>query len=373
MPTALEELEAHATDRMDAARAWRAGGSPVVGYMGADVPVEILTAAGALGVRLCGEPGTEHGVGERYLGRGIDPAVRSVLTRLVEGGFDGLDAVVVSRDCEASARLFYALRELRRISPEQVPVPVHLVDVLHLPHRTTTRYVQAKLTQFREVVRSWTGAPVDDGDLASAIRAHDRLRVLLAQSAALRRGARARLTGTSFLQVVAASTVCPVERSIALLERLLDEAPGLPEVGGMPVFATGSGHDTPAVYAALEGCGLRIAGEDHDWGDRLFHRLVGEPTQAALAERYQYNGPSSARASIGWRAAHPAAPARACGAEALLGYMREQDNAPPWDFAAQRTAAGLPAVLLDGQPYGGLTAQARSDAAALADTTRRAR
>ena len=40
-----------------------------------------------------------------------------MLSRLLDGAYGRLDALVVSRDCEASLRLFYAARDLRRIEP----------------------------------------------------------------------------------------------------------------------------------------------------------------------------------------------------------------------------------------------------------------
>ncbi|GHE91269.1 hypothetical protein GCM10017786_24600 [Amycolatopsis deserti] len=329
---------------------------PVIGYVGADVPVELITAAGAVPMRLAGRPGADRTLGEKYLGRGLDPAVRSLLSRLLAGEFGRLDGLVVSRDCEASLRLFYALRELRRVEPAVVLPPLHLVDVLHLPHRTTTRYVLAKVRQLRATLESWTGSVITDPALAEAITAHDRLRALLGEMAALRR--RGRLSGTRALSIVARTTALPVVQAIELVESVLDEdhAP----VPGRRVFLTGSGHDSPEVYEMLEEAGLLIVGEDHDWGDLLWHRRVGAPTELALAERYQHNGPSAPRASIRARAAHTAAAARECGAEALIAYAREHDDAPPWDYPAQREATGLPSVLLERQPYGGLTAEART-------------
>lgn len=362
MSAALARLARHADDRTSEARRLRARGHPVIGYVGADVPVEVLTAAGALPVRLAGAPGTDSAAGDRYLGRGLDPAARSVLTLLLEGGYGDLDGVVVSRDCEASARLFYALRELRRVEPATALPPVHLVDVLHLPHRTTTRYVRAKIGQLRACAETWTGRNVTAQGLAEAIEAHDRVRHLLARLARLR---GSRLTGTQALRVTAATTALPAHLAAELLEDLLAEADTLPAATGLPVFLTGSGHDTPHVYAALEEAGLLVVGEDHDWGDLLFHRRVGEPTEAALVERYQHNGPSAPRASIRRRAEHTATAARARGARALLSYVRDNDGAPLWDFPAQRTAAALPALLLEGQPYGGLTGAALAAAAGL--------
>ncbi|WP_410573223.1 2-hydroxyacyl-CoA dehydratase [Amycolatopsis sp. cmx-4-61] len=326
--------------------------APVVGYVGADVPVELITAAGLRPLRLAGKPGEDHTAGDRYLGRGVDPVARSILTRILAGDYGPLEAIVVSRDCEASLRLFYALRELHRVEPELGLPPVRLVDVLHLPHHTTTRYVHAKLAQLREWLGQWR--PIGDDDLAAAITAHDDLRRSLARLALLRRANR--LSGTRFLQVVAATTALPVAEATTFVDRLLTEE--LPEVHGTRLFLTGSSHDAPGVYETLERHGFLVVGEDHDWGELLFARTCAAPTELALAERYQHNGPSAPRASIRQRAAHTAAAARECGAEVLLSYARVHDDAPPWDFPEQRAASGLPSVLAERQPYGELTAEA---------------
>ncbi|MGW4058252.1 2-hydroxyacyl-CoA dehydratase [Amycolatopsis sp. NPDC004747] len=322
-----------------------------MGYVGADVPVELITAAGLRPLRLTGKPGGDSSLGDRYLGRGVDPVARSILTRILTGDYGPLEAIVVSRDCEASLRLFYALRELHRIEPALGLPPLRLVDVLHLPHHTTTRYVHAKIAQLREWLGRWR--PIGDDDLAAAITAHDTLRRSLGRLAALRRANR--LSGTRFLETVAATTAVPVTDAITLVDRALT---GRRAIDGVRLFLTGSSHDSPEVYATLERNGFFVVGEDHDWGELLFARTCAAPTELALAERYQYNGPAAPRASIRQRAAHTAAAARACGAEVLFSYARVHDDAPPWDFPEQRAATGLPAVLAERQPYGGLTAEA---------------
>ncbi|MEV4150802.1 2-hydroxyacyl-CoA dehydratase family protein [Amycolatopsis sp. NPDC049691] len=322
--------------------------APVVGYVGADVPVELITAAGLLPLRLAGKPGVDHALGDRYLGGGVDPVARSILTRILTGDYGPLEAIVVSRDCEASLRLFYALRELHRVEPALGLPPVRLVDVLHLPHHTTTRYVHAKIAQLREWLGRWH--PIGDDDLAAAITAHDTLRRSLGRLAGLRRANR--LSGTRFLGIVAETTRLPVTDAIALVDGV---SAGPRETEGTRLFLTGSSHDGPGVYETLEHNGFLVVGEDHDWGELLFARTCAAPTELALAERYQYNGPAAPRASIRQRAAHTAAAARACGAEVLLSYARVHDDAPPWDFPEQRAATGLRAVLAERQPYGELT------------------
>lgn len=325
---------------------------PVVGCIGADVPVELLTAAGMLPLRLSGSPQEDSASGRRYLGGGLDAVACSVLTRLLAHAYGPLDALVVSRDCEASLRLFYVLRELRRVEPSAPIPPLHLVDVLHLPHRTTTRYVLAKVRRFRAWLEDLTGRPISADDLEAAVAAHDRVRALLRRVGSLRGPEQRRLTGTEALAVVKASTALPVADAETSLTELVAELPDREPRNGHPVHLTGSSHDSPEVYAALEEAGLLIVGEDHDRGDLLAATDVGARTELALAERYQYAGPTSPRASIAARAAHTAAAVRDRGARGLLSYVRRHDDAPPWDFPAQREAAGVPAAIVERQEYG---------------------
>ncbi|QFZ24559.1 2-hydroxyacyl-CoA dehydratase [Saccharothrix syringae] len=326
-------------------------GGFVIGCVGQDVPVELVTAAGALPVRLAGRPGTDVAAGETYLGRGVDPATLSVLTRLLAGEYGRLDRLLVSRDCEGSLRLFYAVRELRRLEPGLGLPETHLVDVLHLPHWTTTRYVRGRFAELVAVLERWTGTRLTEQRIASAIALHDERRELWRAVSAMRRDLR--LTGVQALAAFGA--VLPVAEHNRLLRQVLESDPDVH--AGRRVFLTGSSHDNPDVYRSLEGAGGVVVGEDHDWGDLLAARLVGEPTLAALVERYQYNGPTAARASIAARAAHTARAAVDRGAELVVSYVRRNDDAPPWDFPAQREALrrhGIPAVLVDRQEYGSI-------------------
>ncbi|MFC5819516.1 2-hydroxyacyl-CoA dehydratase family protein [Nonomuraea harbinensis] len=319
----------------------------MVGYVGADVPVELLTAAEAFAVRLTGDPDADSAAGDLYLGTGVDPMARSILSRLLTGAYGELDRIVVAHDCEASLRLFYALRELRRVEPGAgVPEP-YLVDVRHLPHRTTARYNRRRIGEFAARLAAWTGRPLD---VAGAVAAHDERRRLLAAVAGLRRERPARLTGRQFLAV--ANAPLPLPEHVALLEKLLSEAAGLPAHHRRRVFLTGGDHDTPHVYEAIEADGHVIVGEDHSFGDPSFESQVGAGDLDALAEHYHRGGPYAPASTAAERAAHTAAAARRCHADLLVGYARTGDDAPAWDFPDQRAALGIPAVLLDRQEYG---------------------
>jgi hypothetical protein len=126
------------------------------------------------------------------------------------------------------------------------------------------------------------------------------------------------------------------------------------------VHLTGSSHDDPAVYRQMEADGLLVVSEDHDWGDPLGRRPVGpvsdaDDAVAALAERYQYAGPTAQRSSGRRRADLLSADLAAAGPDLVISYLRERDDAPAWDTVAQRavcTRLGVPYVVLENQPYG---------------------
>ncbi|MCW4384632.1 2-hydroxyacyl-CoA dehydratase family protein [Salinibacterium sp. SYSU T00001] len=329
----------------------------VIGTVGQDVPLELIHAAGACAFRLRGNPEWDTAPADRYLGRGLDPATRSLLAGILSGAFGPLDAIVVSSDCDASQRLYYVLREMRRVDPETTVPPVHLVDVLHLPRAASTRYTAAKLREFLDVLERWTGTRPDEAAIEHAVAEQDATRALQRAAMRLRSAVPAKMSGCDALAVFAAADRMPRPRYHECLEALVAGAADLPALSGRRIFLTGSNHDHHGVYREIEARGTVIVGEDHDHGELLAERDVrspGAPAEVleAITLRYQHNGPTAQRASIGARAAHTAAGIRRTSAELLLSYVRLMDEAPLWDFAAQRRESPVPAGVVVRQPYG---------------------
>jgi benzoyl-CoA reductase/2-hydroxyglutaryl-CoA dehydratase subunit BcrC/BadD/HgdB len=348
---ALGRLADSYRDRYAAARAHRAGGGRVVGCIGADVPVELVTAVGALPVRLAGHPAADPEPAVRYLGGGFDGPALHVLADLLAGRVP-IDLLLVSHDCEASLQLFYAIRELRRLGLEPQLPETHLVDVLHLPHATTARYNLTRLHELAGLLERWSGRRIDAEALARAVAVHDEIRATWRELRSLRTGARPQVRGTDALRIIGAATALPAESYLPLLRALLDDAGSLPAADGRRIFLTGSSHDTDDVYRRLEDDGLLVVGEDHDWGDALAEPDVGEPTLERIAERYQLRTPTAATGGLAQRRDGTVRGVERTGADALVGYVRDGDDAPLWDFAVQARAVGVPAVLVDGQRYG---------------------
>ncbi|MCO7220501.1 2-hydroxyacyl-CoA dehydratase family protein, partial [Klenkia sp. PcliD-1-E] len=300
-----------------------AAGTPVVGVVGADVPTELVEAAGAVPVRLVGDPVPPSAEAVAVLGAAVDPPTLALLSRLLDGGAAGLAGLVVSRDCQASLALFYALRELRRLDPWRGLPPVHLLDLLHLPRASTTAYDTTEVVRLGEALAGWTGQDPFAGDaLATALRDAAVVRERLVRVQRRRRAAEPTVGGELALHVHGVVTAVPAAEAVDLLDALLGS--DLPGRGPRRrVFLTGSAQDHDAHYAVLEDAGWHVVGEDHDHGDlALTVAVPAEPTAAALATARQHRGPASPTSSVPDRAAWTAAEAERCGADVVLSLVR---------------------------------------------------
>ncbi|WP_413249264.1 2-hydroxyacyl-CoA dehydratase [Sinomonas flava] len=350
--TALGAAAEHYVARLERARAAASAGRCVIGLVGADVPRELIAAAGALPYRLHsgGLPPSEEAV--RLLGAAIDPVAPVLLTQLLAGELDFLAGLVFSRDCEASLQLFYVVRELSARRPG-LP-PVHLVDLLHLPRESTVRYDRAQVEACAEVLASWTGRAPEGEALLEAMNRYRALRAELVHAQELRRDGR--LGGRDSLHLFAAADSLDADDAASLIRAAVAERQGAAPTAARHLFFSGSSQDDDAVYAALESLGLHIVGEDHDWG-QLQLTVDTSPASAdpldVLAAAYHRRGPAAASSSIGERAAWSAGQARSAGAEGVLCYTRAFDDAPAWDYPVQREhlhRVGIASVLLDRQP-----------------------
>ena len=355
--SALDELTRAYRERDRAALEWKAQGGQVVGCLGSDVPEEFLIAAGFLTVRVCGDPRVSAEAADRYIERAFDPFVRSQFARIVvDGAYSYLDHLIVSRSSDALVRVFYYLRELRRVEPS-LPVPdLYFFDFLHSRYRTSALYNRDRARDLKRVVERWCGRPIAPEALAEAIATCKENRCLLRQLAALRAPGAPRVSGVQALRVIGASMFLPRKEHSRLLRAFLAEAEGRSSLPGVRLFVTGSAQDHSHFYELVESCGAVVVGEDHDWGNRHFSGDIDTTADPinAIVDRYHLRPPSTSRASVSMRVTALVEQVRAADAQGVIFYILEKDDAPSWDFPEQRKAleaAGVPVLLLDRQPY----------------------
>ncbi|HEU4652939.1 MAG TPA: 2-hydroxyacyl-CoA dehydratase family protein, partial [Steroidobacteraceae bacterium] len=85
-----------------------------VGYVGHDVPIELILAANALPAGLHGRVGEPTPIADQYLEPTFSPASRSIAEQWLNGELDSFDAVVFSRSDDSAQRLYYYVCELQR-------------------------------------------------------------------------------------------------------------------------------------------------------------------------------------------------------------------------------------------------------------------
>jgi benzoyl-CoA reductase/2-hydroxyglutaryl-CoA dehydratase subunit BcrC/BadD/HgdB len=354
--SALERLKSHYQNRVEAARSWQARGGKVVGYCGIDVPEELLLAAGVFPLRLTGEPLGSTALADQYVAPTFHPQVRSIFNRLLDGTYVFLDHVILTNSTETILRLFYCLREIKRL--ESYPALPHLAyfELLHTPYRTSARYNRDRVRDFKKQLERWTGNPIDAEALRAAIAVCNENRRLLQAVAQARLEPTPRFSGVAALQIIGTAMCLHKPEHNHWLRQVLDEPATQSNGVGPRLFVEGSSLDHTQFYELVEACGATIVAEDSDWGNRYGETLVaetGDPLDA-IAERYHYKPPSPTKATIEARVTYAVQKAVEAKVDGALFFVLRGENPPAWDYPEQRQALearGIPTLYLDQQPY----------------------
>jgi len=322
-------------------------------YVGADIPREMIAAAGFVPIRLAADTGAVRG--ESVAGQ--SPRTRALLAQIMDGAFAG---VAIAHGCAEDAQLFSVLRELSRVGRLDGPPVTHL-DILHGAEPAIRAYDRARLRGFKGWLEVLGGEPVTAEALRVQIAAANAQRRRLAEVLSLRAEPMPKLSGVQALDLIKAISRVPPGKG----DRLIDAAEGdATPISGRRVMVTGSTHETSALYAAIEAAGCVIVGEDHDWGEAWAGAMVDERLDPfeALAVRWETPPLSAPTGSSRVRAEALATRAAELDVEAVIHVRLPGDEASPWDVAETRKA--LDAV---GKPLATLKLDPAPDAAGVAE------
>lgn len=310
----------------------------LVAVVGASVPIEVILAGGFIPVRISGRGGTTP-LAHRYGLHELDIASRIAFERLATEKQQFAFGLIGS-DRAAHSVVFQTLREIQRVEPLAGVVPFSFIDVLNLPNRTTARYNRGQLLRMIELVSDSSGAKVDYDRLRDGIASVNLTRSMLAGVMSRRRERPARLSGTEALSLVGAGLISPVREFQTWLSDLLEVIASLPEKTGARVYLTGSAHDDSSVYELIESCDCVVVGEDHPLGEDAFGAPVsldGDLIENLVAH-YQFANLPAKRLSSE-RAQYTISAAQRAGADVVVSYAAQGDQAVPWDTPALRAAA----------------------------------
>lgn len=307
------------------------GGGDGVGYVGADVPVEVLLATGRPFGHLPWKTDAATPWADQWLESSFPLWSRSILEQWHAGAFDALRDVVFTRADDAAQRLFYYVRELQGRGKLRGPVP-RIFD-LALVRRESSLAHSA-----RAVARLASELGADAGKLAAGIELGNRVRVQFDQLQGARSG-----SGPWFENATRAALWTGPGAWLEGLE--------VPPAAHRPrVLLAGSLPPDARLHQAVEEGGASVVAETHGFRlDRLGAPLLagGEEPARAIARHVSERsvGPRSFHDSAQWIVEQ----ARAHRAASVVLWLTREDESFAWQLPAQRaalTAAGLPFLAL---------------------------
>lgn len=327
--SALENQVADALrDPLARARAHAARGQRVIGFVGAEIPVELIIAGGAYPVRLPSAADGNTGAADRYLESTFMPDVRSIAEQYLRGALNFMQSIVLPRSNDSAQRLYYYLSDLRTRQFQQAPVPL-IFDLAKIPRETS------KLHSRHATQRLAAEIGVPPSALPGAIRQRNRRRELFLEAMRLRlRDGGFR--GSLLDRIFRSADFCDADEFDGNFREWLLK----PEVAknGPRVLLVGSSPPDERLHRAVEDGGGSVVSE----GDAYASRSVSSPmipadgALDAIADHY-HALPVGTRAFID-RAAAVNGLAANVAADGVIIWLIEEEDALIWELPAEMSA-----------------------------------
>jgi benzoyl-CoA reductase subunit C len=267
------------------ARELKASGKKVIGYLTALGPVEIMTAAGVVPIRLKGNVSEAISKGDAYMESIVCPFVRNVFDAAVKGKYDFLDGMVLPHQCDSIDRTnetwSYTLK-----------LPYwHFLNVPHVTDDPSITFMKEILRIFITTLEKFTGTKITDEAIANAVKAHNENRRLMRELYDLRKTNPPLISGVEMMKVLVAAMSLPVDESSALIKAVTKEVKERKPAGdakGKRIMIIGDQIDDIAVIDAIESTGACLVMDDLSLGAKMYWQDVdatADPVQG-IAERY---------------------------------------------------------------------------------------
>ena len=148
-----------------------------IGYVGPDLPFDMLLASDLFPCHLPWDADRPHGRSAQWLETSFAPWTFSMLDSWLEGEFDFFEFVLFSRGDNSSQRLYYYICELQRQGLAAGPTPL-IFDVAHVKRPTSLAHTVASVRDIGSAA----------GDRRRSVMGGDRCREQAPPSVGCRRG-----------------------------------------------------------------------------------------------------------------------------------------------------------------------------------------
>jgi len=192
-------------------------GKRFIGYVCSFVPLEIITASGAVPFRVRGnihEPITK---GDTLLETIVCPYYRSCFDLSIKDKYPFLSGMVIPHGCDSMVRSFstwsYGL-----------PFPYfHFVNIPTVCEASSFEFFSEELKTFKLSLEKFLGQAIIEEDLHRAIRTHNENRDKARALYEMRKAAPPLLSGTELTMILTVGSSLPVDESNLLFDQVLSE------------------------------------------------------------------------------------------------------------------------------------------------------
>jgi hypothetical protein len=307
------------------------GGPAVLGFVGPDVPIEVLLATGRPFGHLPWRTDGKTPWADRWLESGFPGWARSILELWHEGTFDDLHAVVFSRADDASQRLFYYVRELQQRGLLHGPRPL-VFDIALIPRESSLAHTANAVLALAHELEVPAEALGEAIDRANSLRR--KLQHLQQQRSG--QGDRHERLARAALWSDASGWIDGISVS--------------DEPSAHRVLLAGSTPPDDRLHRAVEAGGASVIAEAHAHAlDRLGPPVSASSDTPHLAIARQLRSCSVGSRAFLDRARWVVDRVTAARAAAVVLWLTREDEALAWQVPAQRTAlaaAGIPALII---------------------------
>ena len=242
-------------------------GKTVIGYLTALMPVEILTAAGVIPLRLKGNAGEPTTKADRCMETIVCPFVRSVFDSALKGKYKFLDGIVLPHLCDS-------IEKTNDVWRYNLNLPYwYFLNVPHLADGPSVKLMSYILKEFIRSLEGFTGNAITDEALALAIRAHNENRRVMRDLYLLRRTSPPLISGVEMMKVLVAAMSLPVQESSDLIGKVTEEVKGRirpPQDGKPRIMLVGDQVDDTALVEAIEEAGAWVTMDDISIGSKMY-------------------------------------------------------------------------------------------------------
>lgn len=270
-------------------------GEKVVGCYCTYTPQELILAAGAYPVTLCGTRQDPIPAAERDLPRNLCPLIKSSYGFAVNGKcpyFESADVLVAETTCDGKKKMYELMSKIK---------PMH---VMNLPQSSQGEAALAAWTQEMIILKDWLAekfaVEITEADIRKAVKLMNKERDAMRRLHATTKAKPSPITGVDLLVAVWTKGFnINKEDGIALVEQLTAEIEALTAQGISPftketprILLTGCpvGFGSEKVVRLLEESGASVVAFENCSGYKALDRLVDESetkdVMVALAEKY---------------------------------------------------------------------------------------